>query len=283
MAPALPATPQHYQPDAMIKLTSDGAFLSNDAYESAASSQSKSHKLSSGLTATYNLRFQNDGSTTDNFVITGTGSGSNFTVQYLDDTAVDRTAAVTPPGAGYTIPGVAVGAYKDWTLKVTPNGGATPVPGGSSYQVLATATSANRSSSVDQVRAVTTSSSANITLLKSADKSSCIPGEEITYTTTASNGAALSAASSVAVYDTVPPETGFKIAGASFDPGTSGQTGTVSFSDNYAASDPFTYPPSSGGCSAPAGYDYCVKRVRWTLPSMPAGASFTVSMTVRVK
>jgi hypothetical protein len=44
------------------------------------------------------------------------------------------------------------------------------------------------------------------------------------------------------------------------------------------------YTPGTGACTAPAGYDYCVTHVRWTMAgTMPTGKSFTVGMTVRVK
>ena len=90
----------YLQPDAMIKLSSeaDAAYLTDNLYEATASVQSKSQTVNLGTAATYILKFQNDGTSTDNLVITGTGNGAGYTVQYLDNNSVDRTAAVT--GAG---------------------------------------------------------------------------------------------------------------------------------------------------------------------------------------
>lgn len=271
-----------YRPDAMIKLSSeaDTAYLSDDVYESSASVQVKSQGVVSGSTAVYTLKFENDGGATDSLTVTGTGSGSGFTVQYLDETSTDRTSAVT--GSGYTISNIGVGSSKVWTLNVTPSGNPSPVAGGTSYEVLVTVTSANDGTKTDQVKAVTSSTSANITLVKSADKSTADPGEEITYTVTATNGSGLTDASNVVVTDSIPADTGFKVGGASFNAGTSTLSAAISYSNDNGSS--WTYTPASGGCSAPAGYDYCVTDVRWTMTgSMPTGTNFSIGLVVRIK
>ena len=270
------------QPDAMIKLASEGAggYLTDNLYEAVATVQSKSQGVVSGSTAAYNVRFQNDGNVADALVISGTGNGSGFTVQYLDNTATDRTAAVT--GAGYSIAGMAAGAMTVWTVNVTPAGSPTPVNGGTAYIVFVTAVSATDNTKIDQVKAVTTSTSANLTLVKSADKGTAAPGDDITYTVNASNGSGLTAAGSVFVTDPIPAYTGFKIGGATFNAGTSTLSFTVVYSNNGGST--WTYTPVTGGCSAPAGYDHCVTNVKWTTTgSMPTGTSFTVGLVVRVK
>jgi CSLREA domain-containing protein/uncharacterized repeat protein (TIGR01451 family) len=273
------------QPDAMIKLVSEGAgsYLTNNVYESTASAQSKGSGAPSGSMASYNIQFQNDGNVGDTFKISGTGSGSGFTVQYLDENAADQTAAVTGAG-GFTTGFLAPGVSKTWTLKVTPSGGATPVSGGTAYSVLVSATSNSDTNKKDQVLAVTTSTSAKITLLKSADRSTVKPGEDITYTTVASNGAALSDAKNVVVLESVPANTAFKVTAgnAAFAPNSSTLTCTISYSrDNRAT---WTYTPTSGGCSAPAPLDYCVTDLRWTTSgTMPSNTSFSTNFIVQVK
>ncbi len=271
-----------YRPDAMIRLASEGAggYLTDDLYEATASAQVKSLGVVSGSTATYNVLFQNDGNLSDDFVITGTGSGSGFTVQYLDNTSTDRTGAVT--GAGYTIGGLAAGAGTMWTVNVTPSGAPTPVDGGTSYTVFVTATSATDGAKTDQVRAVTSSTSANLTLLKIADKANAAPGEEITYVVNATNESGLTTADNVVVTDPVPANTGFLVGGATFNPGTSTLSFVVSYSNDNGST--WIYAPASGGCGAPAGYDDCVTDVKWTgASSMPTGTAFSVGLVVRVK
>jgi len=277
VAPAA-VTPEHYQPVAMIKLLSEGtgAYLSANVYESTATTQVKSQSGISGAVLSYKVQFQNNGTTSDTLLVTGTGSGSGFIVQYLDDTAADRTAAVT--GAGYSIASLPAGQQKVWTLNVSLSG-SPPVPGGSVYPVFVTATSAADNSKLDQVKAVTSSISPNITLLKSPDKGSYNPGENVTYTTVASNGAGLANAYAVSVTDPIPAFTGFKVGGASFNAGSSTLTGAISYSNGI-----WGYTPVSGGCAAPTGYDYCVTQVKWTMTgTMPAGTSFTCFLVVGVK
>jgi uncharacterized repeat protein (TIGR01451 family) len=268
-----------YQPDAMIKLASEavGAYLTDNLYESIATLQSKSQGSVSGSVSSYTLQFQNDGNLTDSIIITGTGGNASFTVHYLDETSTDRTAAVT--GAGYTIAGVTSGSARVWTLNVTP---AAAVFGGTAYTTLVTATSATDSAKKDQVKAVTSSASANITLMKSANKGTAKPGEDISYSTTASNGSGLTTASGIALRDPIPANTGFKTGSASFAAGTSTLFVTISYSNNSGTT--WAYVPVSGGCSAPAGYDYCVTDVKWVMTgSMPAATSFSVGIVTRVK
>jgi hypothetical protein len=274
-----PATPNSYQPDAMIKNNgeADVSYLAANVYEASASAQAKAQSVVNGTPASYLLKFVNNGTDADDLKITGTATGSGFTVEYLDETSTDRTAAVT--GAGYTIAGLAAAGSKLWTLKVTPD---ATVVGGTSYEVAASATSVTVGANSDQVKATTTSSSPVLVLIKSADKGSCRPGENITFTVTASNGAGLSSASSVVITDPIPTHTGFMVGGASFSAGTSTLTADYSYSDDAGTS--YLYSPASGGCSAPAGYDYCVTNIRWTMTgSMPSATSFSVGMVVQVK
>lgn len=269
-------------PDAMIKTSSEGAgaFASDNVYENPAALQAKSQAVMSGATAVYDVRFGNDGNTTGAIRITGTAGGGGFSVQYLDETGADRTAAVT--GGGYVIPGLAPGAGATWTLRVGPSGMPAPVPGGTSYDVFVTAASVADPALSDQVRATTSSSSASLTLLKSADKGSAKPGDDVAYQVVASNGAGLTNASAIDVTEPVPANTGFKVGSASFAPGTSTLTSTASYSNDGGGT--WTYAPAGGGCSAPPGYDDCVTHVRWTMAgSMPPGTSFTVGLVVRVK
>jgi uncharacterized repeat protein (TIGR01451 family) len=167
-------------------------------------------------------------------------------------------------------------------VNITPSGNPTPVNGGTAYTVFVTAVSATDNTKIDQVRAVTTSTSANLTLLKNANKGTAAPGEDITYTVNASNGSGLTAAGNVFVTDPIPAYTGFKVGGATFNAGTSTLSFTVVYSNNNGST--WTYTPASGGCGAPAGYDDCVTHVRWTTTgSMPTGTGFSVGLVVRVK
>ena len=278
-AVSLKPAPRAYQPDAMVKLSTeaDALYFYDYLYEFPAVLQVKAASVLATVAASYRIRFQNDGMNPDAFTITGTGSTAAFAVQYLDATSTDRTAAVT--GAGYTTATFAPGAGTTWTLNVTPlpNGGA----GGITYPVDVTATSVGDGARLDQVRTMTTCVSPNLTLTKSVDAANAVPGQDIAYSVAAVSSG-LSNASGIVVVDSIPDYAGLRVGSASFSPGTTSLTAAVSYSNDNGAT--WTYAPVSGSCSAPSGYDYCVTHVRWTLSgSMPPSRSFTLGMAVRVK
>jgi uncharacterized repeat protein (TIGR01451 family) len=100
-----------------------------------------------------------------------------------------------------------------------------------------------------------------ITTAKSVNPSGVqAPGTELTYTVTVTN-AGSEAAESVVTVDSLPAEVEFRVGSVAttLPPGVGG---TVEFSTDGAD---WTYSPASGGCGAPAGFDGCVTRIRWTL------------------
>ena len=120
-----------------------------------------------------------------------------------------------------------------------------------------------------------------LTIAKSASVAAVQPGAEVTYTVQFSNAGGF-AADSVVVTDQVPAEVMLKL-------GSLGQTiagglpTTVAYSSDAGAT--WLYAPSSGGCGAPAGFDACVNRIRWTLVGTLAAASpqSTVTFVARVR
>lgn len=268
-----------YQPDAMVKLSSeaDASYFYDYWYENPAALQVKSASVLATVTASYRVRLENDGTNPDRLVITGTGSTGAFVVQYLDESGVDRTAAVT--GGGYTTPLMASGAGAVWTLNVTPqaSGGA----GGVTYPVYVTTTSQGDATKTDQVLTQTTCSSPNLDMTKAVDLANALPGQDISYTVVASSNG-LSAASGIVLVDSIPDFAGFRLGSATFSAGTTSLISAVTYSNDGGST--WSYSPGSGSCTAPPGYDYCVTHVRWTLlGTMPPAQSFTVGMTVRVK
>lgn len=123
-----------------------------------------------------------------------------------------------------------------------------------------------------------------VTLAKSVTPAGEIAtGTELTYSLETSNVGEF-AARSVAVTDSVPTEVAFKLGSAS-QTLPAGLTATVSYSSDEGAT--WTYLPVSAGCGAPAGYDACVRRLRWTFDAdLPAGeaasaASFAFIARIR--
>ena len=87
----------------------------NDVYNSDGSNQTKTVNAKVGKTVTFKIRFQNDGTGTDGYTVTGTGSGKGYTVSYFAGTT-NITSKVT--GGTYKV-NVAAGQYGAITLKVT--------------------------------------------------------------------------------------------------------------------------------------------------------------------
>jgi uncharacterized repeat protein (TIGR01451 family) len=131
-----------------------------------------------------------------------------------------------------------------------------------------------------QVRRV----SPRLTIAKSVSPNNNLsPGTDLTYTMQIANAGNF-AARGVVVNDSVPPQVIFKL-GSVGQTLPAGITATASYSNNAGAT--WTYVPVSAGCGAPAGYDACVRRVRWTLtgdlPAPPAASQSTFTFVARVK
>lgn len=109
------------------------------------------------------------------------------------------------------------------------------------------------------------------------------PGTELTYTLQFGNGGEADAAG-VVVTDLLPAQLGFKL-GSVQETLPAGVTATVAFSADGGAT--WTHAPASGGCGAPAGFDACVQRIRWTLvgtlPADPAQSAGTLRFVARIR
>lgn len=112
----------------------------------------------------------------------------------------------------------------------------------------------------------------NLKLVKSCDiPADCetvmqTPGTDLNYRIEFINEGNI-AAHGLIIVDPVPNDTDFKIGSASSDPGTSGVTFVIEFSNDFDPTNPnaatWTYTPVDGGGGADTGYDRNVKAVRW--------------------
>jgi uncharacterized repeat protein (TIGR01451 family) len=108
------------------------------------------------------------------------------------------------------------------------------------------------------------------------------PGMDLLYSMEIGNAGEY-AAQSVTVTDKVPTQVMFKLASTT---GTlpTGITAEPSYSLDGTA---YNYTPVSAACGAPAGYDACVRYVKWTLSGdLPAGSSSTAGIlkfTARIR
>jgi uncharacterized repeat protein (TIGR01451 family) len=86
------------------------------------------------------------------------------------------------------------------------------------------------------------------------------PGTDLTYTLVVTNTGSAEAAG-VVTRDSLPVELEFSVGSetTTLPPGISA---VVEYSTDGTD---WTLTPASGGCGAPAGYDRCVRHIRWTL------------------
>ena len=87
------------------------------------------------------------------------------------------------------------------------------------------------------------------------------PGTNLTYTITLTNSGTENAVNIIHV-DSLPSQVGFKVSSVSTTLPL-GVSGTVAYSSNGGST--WLYVPVSTGCSAPAGFDYCVRDIRLSL------------------
>jgi uncharacterized repeat protein (TIGR01451 family) len=86
------------------------------------------------------------------------------------------------------------------------------------------------------------------------------PGTELTYTVAVTNTGS-EAAEAVVTVDSLPAEVELRV-GSVAATLPAGVGGTIEYSIDGVD---WSYLPASGACGAPAGFDGCVTRIRWTL------------------
>ena len=103
------------------------------------------------------------------------------------------------------------------------------------------------------------------------------PSTDLTYTLLVTNNGGDNA-TSVVVVDTLAPAVQFKIGSVS-NTLPAGVTVVVAYSNDAGVT--WTYVPASGACSAPANYDRCVNRVRWTFQNPLSATAPNNTATLR--
>ena len=124
----------------------------------------------------------------------------------------------------------------------------------------------------------------SITVAKTVNPpGSSTPGTDLTFSSTVTNVGTASA-SNLALVDSIPTYVQFKVASAS-NALPAGLSAATEYSSDGGTT--WTYVPASGGCSAPAGFDRCVNRIRWrflaTLSNVAGSNQGTLSFISRIK
>ena len=227
------------------------------------------------LTATFTVT--NSGAVSDNFdLLTSKNPGTAVSVVSITGTGVTqganpdsaRSGAVGSLGAvtvtvTYRVANVAVGTID--TLKLTGRSAGNPVKTSTGVVVVTV---------IKPVLGIAKS------VTPGGNPS---PGTSITFKSTLTNSGSASA-SSVAVVDSIPNWVDFKTGSAAATL-PAGVTASIQYSNDGGVT--WTYTPISGGCSAPATFDRCVNRIRWSLlaalSSTAPNNSGTLSFISRIR
>lgn len=137
-----------YRPDLLI--SGGGSFVGDDIYNPSGYNQSALQTVPAGTAATYDLKLQNDGNTTDSFVITAPAAPAGWDLKVFDAAAggTDVTAAVT--GAGWTVSDLPRYGEQAFRAEVTSDG-----TGADTWDVVILATSVGDAAARDAVKATT--------------------------------------------------------------------------------------------------------------------------------
>jgi N-acetylneuraminic acid mutarotase len=139
------------RPDALVKLSTSTAMLGGDVWNLTGLGQTATSTAAPGVTRTFKVRIENDGSTLDAYTVRGPAGSPGFAVRYLRGATgtVDITAAVV--AGTYTTPSLARGGSVIVRVRIQVKAGA---PAGASQSAPLTIASVARPSSTDVVKAV---------------------------------------------------------------------------------------------------------------------------------
>ena len=218
---------------------------------------------SNGTNYTVAFTVQNTGATADNFdLLTVRNPGATLTTVSITGAGV--TQGALPDSARLT------GLASSASVVVTVTYSVGNVAAGSVDTLRFTARSTSDVSKTSLGKLVETVIRPSMTTSRIASPIGVQPpGTLITHTITITNAGTTSAAT-VIVLDSLSTNLQFKLGSVVTNlPG--GITAALEYSNNGGAT--WTYTPVSAGCSAPAGYDGCVNRIRWRLlSSLPSTA-----------
>lgn len=208
---------------------------------------------SNGTNYTATFTVTNTGNGTDSYDLLTTTPLTAITVISIAGTGV--TQAANPDSARLGVTAVAGSALITVTYSVG------NVAAGATDTLIFRARSVGNSTFSDDGRVELTVIRPGVSILKGVSPNGTQqPGTDLTYTVTVTNAGSAPAASIVTV-DTLSSSLMFKV-GSVVNTLPAGFTAGLAYSNNGGST--WTYVPVSLACGAPAGFDRCVNRVRWT-------------------
>jgi large repetitive protein len=230
-----------------VVVTAYGALLSPDTTR-------VSRLPSNGTTRTVDLTLTNSGNVSDSYdLLTTKSPGTAVTVVSISGTGV--TQGALPDSARRAT--LTAGAASTVTVTYS----VANVASGTTDTLFLKARSVGNTSQSYTARMELTVTRPVISVTKEVSPNGTqVIGTDLTYTATVVNVGTASAAT-LALIDSVPSALQYKLSSASTTL-PAGVTVLVEYSNNAGST--WTYVPADQACGAPAGFDRCVNRIRWT-------------------
>jgi hypothetical protein len=230
-----------------VVVTAYGALLSPDTTR-------VSRLPSNGTTRTVDFTLTNSGNVSDSYdLLTTKSPGTAVTVVSISGTGV--TQGALPDSARRAT--LSAGS----TSTVTVTYSVANVASGTTDTLFLKARSVGNTSQSYTARMELTVTRPVISVTKEVSPNGTqVIGTDLTYTATVVNVGTASAAT-LALIDSVPGALQYKLSSASTTL-PAGVTVLVEYSNNAGST--WTYVPADQACGAPAGFDRCVNRIRWT-------------------
>ena len=217
--------------------------------------QSLTSLPTNGGTRTVTFTLQNSGAVSDSYdLLTSKSPGTVLTVVSITGTSITQGANADSARRA------ALASAATVTVTVTYRVGNAPVGTVDTLQLMGR--SVGNTVKTSAALFVVTVMRPVLTIGKAvAPLGSPLPGTNLTFTSTLTN-AGTASASTVAIVDSIPSWVEYKVASSSTTL-PAGVTAAIEYSNDGGVT--WTYVPASGACSAPAGFDRCVNRIRWRL------------------
>jgi uncharacterized repeat protein (TIGR01451 family) len=217
---------------------------------------------SNGTNYTANLTVTNAGNVADSYDLLTTTPLTAITVISIAGTGVTQGANPDSARLASIAPGVA--------RAVTVTYSVGNVAAGVTDTLILTARAVGTPAATDPGREEMTVIRPGVSVAKTVSPTGTqLPGTDLTYSVTLTNAGSAGAAGVVTV-DTLSANVMFKV-GSIVNTLPGGFTATLAYSNDGGAT--WTYVPATLACGAPAGFDGCVNRVRWTFTGALSSSS----------
>lgn len=149
---AVTTVAKYYQPDLQLKQADEYYYTGGGIYNTTGANQTKQLSVAVGQTCVYQVALENDGNTSDTYVLKALVAPAGWMVRYFDDRTYNTEITAQVTASGWLTPELAVGDEIPVRIEVTPEAG---LAGSVRCERLLTAISV-KAATVDAVKVINT-------------------------------------------------------------------------------------------------------------------------------